>query len=274
MTNKRPLSFRKEFEEWLREYKTYEDSTITTRANNVEKLERTYGSLPDQWKKDNFEGILDELAYTKTDQYCRRKFTGKLEIDGDLYTCLATYRSALKLYGAFLNHQKIEEIGYPFGEIGEKVHRALEILSKNAKRKKSYSAKDIREIIIQPLVSNLQKELLPLGYTIETEKVALINDNKKKSKDRYDIFAHAEGKPIIIIEVDTHRGDQVAKKVVSRISFNSDSEVLYVALVYPNDHQNKEAEKKECKKYFRFINDLFASFSPPQKHFMSHWLFK
>ncbi|MDE5608196.1 MAG: hypothetical protein K2I64_04595 [Muribaculaceae bacterium] len=274
MANTNSLSFRKEFEDWLREYKTYEESTVTHRVNNVERIERAYGSLPQQWNQDNFESILDELTYTKKDQARYKKYTGKLEISGDLYTCLATYRSALNLYSAFLSHKKSGEVGYPFGEIGERVHNALTYLSNNATKKKSYDAGDVRELIIHPLLTALNTELAPLGYNFDAEKVAAISNNKKATKDRYDIFGKAEGRPLIIIEADTHRGDQVSKKIVSRMSFNPDSEVLYVALVYPNNHQNKDSEKKECEKYFQFINILFASFAGPQKHFMSHWLFK
>lgn len=274
MANNNTLSFRNEFEEWLREFKTYEESTISNRVNNVERIERAYGSLPTQWKQDNFESILDELTYTKKHQSRHKKYTGKLKISGDLYSCLATYRYALNLYSAFLSDKKLEEVGYPFGEIGERVHTALTNLSKNSSKNKSYEAKDVKELIIHPLLAALKAELVPLGYSFETEKVASISNNTKQTRDRYDIFGEAEGRPLIIVEVDTHRSDQVSKKIVSRMSFNSDSEVLYVALVYPNNHKNKESEKKECEKYFRFINILFTSFSGPQKHFIGHWLFK
>ena len=105
-------------------------------------------------------------------------------------------------------------------------------------------------------------------------KVATINDDIKHTKDRYDIFGEAENAPKIIVEVDTHRADQVSKKVVSRLSFNPDVELLYVALVYPNNHESKEVEKRECVKYFSFLSTLFSTFSTPRKLFMAHWLFK
>lgn len=268
------LSHKEEFKNWMREFKSHDDSTITTRVNNVERIEHAYGSLADQWKKDRFESLFDQLKYSKTDELLKRKYTGPLEINGDLYNNLATYRAALQLYSAFLSAQKLEKFGYPFGDIGEKVHIALERLNSTCKKKKSYKQKEVKELIISPLVNYLNDELSTLGYKFSTETVATINNDKKQSTDRYDIYGEAIGKPIIIIEVDTHRADQVAKKVVSRLSFNLDAEVLYVALVYPNNHQNKNAEKKECMKYFRLANDLFSIFTAPQKHFVSHWLFK
>lgn len=272
MDNLHLLSFRQEFEEWMRKYKQYDDKTIDARSSNVERIEKGYGSLPDHWRKDNFERLFTDLTYSKTDELSNRKYVGPLKISGNIYNNLATYRASLRLYSAFLSSQKLEEVGYPFGEIGKKVHNALISLSSTCKKKKSYKPTEVKTLIIEPLLNYLDKELSSLGYTFSTEKVAMLN-NKKQTKDRYDIYGESKDLPVIIVEVDTHRADQVSKKIVSRLSFNSESEVLYVALVYPNNHKNKEIEKKECDKYFRFINDLFASFSDPQKSFMSHWLF-
>lgn len=272
MTSNTELTFKNEFREWLREYKAYEESTIDTRIANVERIQNTFGSLIDHYNKDFFEDIFDSLAYTKADEHRNKRYDGRLEIFGNIYNCLATYRSALKLYAAFLTSSKSNIIAYPFGEIGKKVKDALTSLSKNSTKRISYNASQVKDLIINPLVKILQQELSPLGYNFETEHVAMINDNKKHSKDRYDIFGKADDKPIIIIEIDTHRADQVAKKFVSRLSLNQDTEMLYVALVYPNNHESKDSEKKECKKYFKFINTLFANELNPRKHFISHWL--
>ena len=92
------------------------------------------------------------------------------------------------------------------------MHIALERLNSTCKKKKSYKQKEVKELIISPLVNYLNEELLTLGYKFSTETVATINNDKKQSTDRYDIYGEAIGKPIIIIEVDTHRADQVAKK--------------------------------------------------------------
>ena len=268
------LPYKEEFKNWMCEDKIFEDSTINSRIANVERIQESFGPLLAHYKADNFESILNQLAYTKAHERLGKKYTGPLTVTGNIYNCLATYRAALRLYGAFLSTREPSEIGFPFGDIGRKVNDALISLSNQSKKLKSYSAGNVREFIIDPLVENLRKELASSGYSFDTERIAMVNDNKNNTKDRYDIYGEAANGPLIIIEVDTHRADQVSKKVVSRLSLNPDAEMLYVVLVYPNNHKNKESEKKECKKYFRFLSTLFASFSSPRKHIIYHWLFK
>ena len=76
MDNTHQLSFRQEFEDWMRQFKTYDEGTIDTRKANVERIEKAYGSLLDHWKKDNFESLLDDLAYSRRDELCKRKYDG------------------------------------------------------------------------------------------------------------------------------------------------------------------------------------------------------
>lgn len=267
------LAYEDEFKEWMRESKSYNDSTIITRVNNVVRIENAYGTLIDKWKKDRFDKLFDLLRYSKTDELLNRKYPEPLKINGNSYNDLATYRAALRLYAAFLSTQKAEELGYPFGEIGEKVHKALIQLSQGCLKKTKYSQEDVKQHIIKPLAKYLNNELSSLGYRFCIEKVVPLSNSNGQTRDRYDIYGESDDKPIVIIEVDTYRADQISKKLVSRLSFNLDSELLYVSLVYPNDHENKDAEKKECRKYFSFASEIFSMFSSPKKHFISHWLF-
>ena len=162
----------------------------------------------------------------------------------------------------------------PFGEIGQKVKNALSRLSQSCKKRYEYSPKEVKTEIIEPLLILLDDELgTSMHYTFSTEVTSLCETGTKSNRDRYDIIGQSENLPVIIVEVDTHRSDQVSKKVVSRIAMNADKEVLYVTLLYPNTHTSSMAEKKECQKYIDFLDILFSLFSTPQKSFMHHWLF-
>lgn len=163
----------------------------------------------------------------------------------------------------------------PFGEIGQKVKTALCRLSESCKKRYKYSPKEVKTEIIEPLLTLLDDELgTSMHYTFSTEVTPHCEVGTKGNRDRYDIIGQSKNLPVIIIEVDTHRSDQVAKKVVSRIAMNANKEILYVTLLYPNTHTNSMAEKKECQKYIDFLDILFSLFSTPQKSFMYHWLFQ
>ncbi|MDE6383845.1 MAG: hypothetical protein K2K79_05785 [Paramuribaculum sp.] len=163
---------------------------------------------------------------------------------------------------------------YPFGEIGIKVHRALKRLSDTCKKRSGFSRKEVKAHIVEPLMMFLDEELgCSMQYTFSSELTPVDETGEKRTKDRYDIIGQSKDRPVIIVEVDTHRSDQVSKKVVSRIAMNADKEVLYVSVLYPNTHENSTQEIKECEKYIDFLNVLFSLFSKPQKSYMFHWLF-
>ncbi|MDE5774613.1 MAG: hypothetical protein K2H86_09200 [Muribaculaceae bacterium] len=268
------IAFKEEFINWLKDFRNYEDSTIKSRIGNIERIQDVYGSLIEQYRKDNFENILHQLTYTKADEQKAKKYTGPLTVSGDTYNCLATYKSALRLYGVFLSTREFKETGFPFGEIGEKVNRALSRLDSTISKKKlSYTQKEVKKLIIEPLIQYLDDELgISEQYTFCTEMNPIFN-SEKKNKDRYDIIGMSKDKPVIVVEVDTHRSDQISKKIISRLAFNEDKELLYVCLLYPNLHEKRDSERKECIKYIDYINSLFGILTTPQKRFMYHTLY-
>ena len=266
------VPFEDEFESWMRRTKIFNERTIKSRISNVKNIDRFYGPLTEQWKKDNFNQLLSELEYTKTDKASGRPNPSLIPIDGDIYDGLATYKSALNLYRKFFSSEHFQSIGYPFGEIGFKVNKALERLSSSCIKRPEYSIKEVKSNIIEPLIELLDEELgCSMQYTFSSE-VSHVYDDGSKSRDRYDIIGQSKDRPVIIVEVDTHRSDQMAKKVVSRIAMNSDKEVLYVCVLYPNTHINGLQEIKECVKYIDYLKVLFSILSDPQKSFMEHWL--
>ena len=264
-----------EVAKWMQQTGMYENRTIESRRSNARTIMKFYGSLMEQWNKDGFANIMRELSYTKLDEAIGRPNPSKIPIEGNIYNGLATYRSTLKIYSAFLSSNPLNTSNLPFGEIGQKVKRALYRLSDSCKRRYQYDAQDVKTEIIEPLLTLLDEELgTSMHYTFSTEIPYQCEPGTKGNRNRYDIIGQSENLPVIIVEVDTHRSDQVSKKVVSRIAMNADKEVLYVTLLYPNTHSNRMAEKKECQKYIDFLEILFSLFSTPQKSFMHHWLFQ
>ena len=264
-----------EFAHWMQQTGIYNDRTIDSRRSNARTIEKYYGLLIDQWKKDGFASLYREVSYSKHDELIGRPNPSKIPIDGNIYNGLATYKSTLKIYDAFLSANPLHSTHFHFGEIGLKVKRALCKLTDSCKKRLGYSAREVKTDIIEPLLILLDEELgTSMQYTFSAEETPHCETGTKGNRERYDIIGQSEEDcPVIIIEVDTHRSDQVSKKVVSRIAMNADKEVLYVTLLYPNTHANKTSEKKECQKYIDFLNILFSLFSNPQKTFMYHWLF-
>ena len=271
LTNMPVLSFK----EWM-ETLEFSENTIQSRLSNLAKLEECYGPLSDLWEKDQFQSLLKELAYSTEDKRNNVIPAVKIPVTGNVYEGLATYRSTLRLYGRYL--QYLANISrYPFGKVDEAVDKAIINLRDTLDSRSQYSQPDVREHIIGPLVDALNEGLQDYGYKFGAEQTTTASAVKSvSSKDRYDIIGICKNNtdlPIVIIEVDTHRSDQISKKVVSRIALNSGSKLLYIALIYPNNHKNKDAERKECAKYFLFLDALFNELKPPEKKFKGYYLY-
>ena len=70
-------------------------------------------------------------------------------------------------------------------------------------------------------------------------------------RDSIDIFGSNEDLNVVI-ELDKHRADQVAKKFVSRSAL-LDKAIFYISLCYPGTNNMSSGE---CKKYFSYCNNL------------------
>ena len=262
------------FEKWMREVMEFSERTIQSRLSNLAILEKYFGPLIDQWKKDRFESLLEKLSYTRADE--RDGITPNLQIpiNGNIYFILATYRSVLRLYAKYLD--AIAQLSIlPFDHIGQKVDNAIQKVRQQYNGKKSYTQNEVKALIVEPLIASLQQELASDGYSISSEQIAETTvTNGKMYNDRYDISCESTlDLPKIIIEIDTHRSDQVTKKAVSRVALNADDRLLYIALVYPNTHVNRITEEKECMKYFSFLNTVFDLFKAPDKKFKGYTLY-
>ena len=85
------------FRRWL-ERKKYAVRTIQSRSAEAARIESYYGNLDTHYDRDRLESILHELEYSKDDQARNRKNPTRIQIDGDIYSNLNTYRSTARLY--------------------------------------------------------------------------------------------------------------------------------------------------------------------------------
>ncbi|MDE6273252.1 MAG: hypothetical protein K2M31_09645 [Muribaculaceae bacterium] len=268
------------FEEWMKEIMEYSDRTISSRSKNLKSISEIYGDLEDLYKDDNLQGLLEELTYSRHEQRNNQPPKHKIPINGDPYTGTATYKSTVKLYKTYLDSlAAVSFANYDYNQIEQAICQALDDLKATLDNRTKFTSDDVTNLISIPLETLLYKYLSPFGYTVEREQQAgknsdLAKDGNFSSRDRYDIIAEAKGKdlPMVIIEIDTHRADQVSKKMLSRVALNNASEMIYVSLIYPNEQSGKEARKKECEKYCLFMNTIFKMFMPPKKSFISYWL--
>lgn len=73
-----------------------------------------------------------------------------------------------------------------------------------------------------------------------------------QNRDSIDIFGQGQDF-VVVIELDAHRADQVAKKFVSRMAILPLTTIYYISLCYPG---TKKMSKSECKKYFSYCETL------------------
>ena len=114
--------------------------------------------------------------------------------------------------------------------------------------------KKLREEV-KELVLELQKSLKSYLETVlkeykwETEYTP--SDNQR---DSFDIFGRNEKTDhCIIIELDPHRADSVAKKFVSRMAIMIDKNITYIAFIYPG---TDKMSIPETNKYIVYCQDL------------------
>ncbi len=103
------------------------------------------------------------------------------------------------------------------------------------------------------LVSEFQKAIFEkLKVEIPCIKWEIEHRPKSNSKDSIDIYGHFES-IFIVIELDKHRADQVAKKFVSRLAILPNEKVYFISLCYPG---TQKMSKPETLKYFGYCAEL------------------
>lgn len=94
-------------------------STISTRLSDARRVEAHYSELDEAFDLDRCESLLAGLRYTAADRAAGRPNPSKLEVDGDVYDSLGSYRSAITTYCRFR-----DESGSGAGEsIADRIRR-------------------------------------------------------------------------------------------------------------------------------------------------------
>lgn len=130
----------------------------------------------------------------------------------------------------------------------------------------------ILKVLVSDLQSNLKNYLETTfgNFAWQTEYQAdLIR------KDSFDIYGYDKANNMhVVIELDPHRADSIAKKFVSRMALMVDKNLLYVAFVYPG---TDKMPKNEANKYLldceTLLNVLDAN-SGIKKEFLGFYLKK
>lgn len=76
-------------------------ASISTRLSDARRVESLYGDLDQAFEDDRFDAILADLAYSKADEANGRPNPSRIEIDGNVYNSLASYRAAVMAYLKF-----------------------------------------------------------------------------------------------------------------------------------------------------------------------------
>ena len=110
------------------------------------------------------------------------------------------------------------------------------------------SQKKQKEIVIKfqnDLYENLSSKVAEIKWKIEYRPV-------NNARDTIDIFGTSKSF-VVVIELDKHRADQVAKKFLSRSALLSKKTIFFISLCYPGTYN---MPINETKKYFKYCKIL------------------
>jgi endonuclease len=89
-----------DYRRWL-EGQDYSANTISTQCSHATRVEQAYGDLDREYARDRLEGVLASLRYSSDESRRGAANPSKLQIGGDLYKGLASFRAAVGLYRRF-----------------------------------------------------------------------------------------------------------------------------------------------------------------------------
>lgn len=93
---------RPDYPQWLIEQK-YSDGTQTAQIHRVKKVEESYGSLDEHFANGTYEGVIDSLQYSTSDERANKPNPSKIKFDGNIRNNLQSYKNAVVRYRKFLN---------------------------------------------------------------------------------------------------------------------------------------------------------------------------
>lgn len=176
----------------------------------------------------------------------------------------------IKSADAFLTKKTIASTTNSTVILGSKaVEKTLEQFTYTFKRPKNNS-KELKSI-----VADLQDKLF--NYLQETYTDFSWEKEFKGSRlrsDSFDIYGvNKSNEQHIIVELDPHRADSIAKKFVSRLAIMNQYNLIYIAFLYPG---TDNMPINEAKKYLEDCETLCDIMSTPdnKKEFLGYFLNK
>lgn len=238
----------KEFKKWL-EDNGYGTNTISSRLSNVRTIEDAYGDLDQQMMKDSCQSIIDELSYSREDEYMNRQPRHKIQINGNIRNGSATYKQALKRYQQFYQETSSSKIVFnsDFEKLAHEIYDKINSFEHKLLNKKHLEIYET-PLLQEDLFKSLKQQFPDIKWEIEK-----VYDEINKINDRIDILGTVDESHCIVIELDPPRADSISKKFVSRLALYSDVNLIYITACYPNEIVEKT---KEYKKYFKYCETI------------------
>ena len=241
-----------DFKTWLVEEYGLQESSAISRVANISTIEKYYGEDIDTIIKNRgVHGLLNELSYSTDDERNNRPQKHKVPIHGNVRTGSATLKQAVNRYVEFYeatgsaceNHNGLNDLV-------TQVKKVLEDF-KPSKIQSSYSSSknEVKNYIQLPLLEILRDAIPSVEWNMEVKLSHEVNDS-------IDILGKVDDETLVIIEIDTHRTDQICKKFVSRQALTDDKNTIYIVVTYPNDNCMGKYEKNALKKYEKYIHSL------------------
>ncbi|WP_125869855.1 hypothetical protein [Williamwhitmania taraxaci] len=239
-----------EFKEWLQIKFPDTKTTVNNRISNCNHVEKYYGDLDTHYTENKCSYIIDELNYSTEDERKNASQRHKVPIDGNIRNGSATLKLAVKLYVEFRENQNellgddlifheevIEEVNSDGAIILQEIRKHL-----SAFNYKKITHNDIAVLQLE-LTDFLNEKLKRFTWKTEHRPSLTI-------KDSIDIFGLTDDNKFkIVIELDAHRADQVAKKFISRSALFINDNIIYLSICYPG---TSKMNKNECIKYFDY----------------------
>ena len=91
---------REAFKQWL-DSQPFSDNTKSKQWSQANRIEKYYGDLDAAFDADHFATLRGSLEYSRVNERDGRPTPSKFEIDGDVYSSLASYRATLTYYSRF-----------------------------------------------------------------------------------------------------------------------------------------------------------------------------
>ncbi|MCY4462179.1 MAG: endonuclease NucS [Albidovulum sp.] len=85
------------FRAWL-EQRGLKESSASTIVSNAKGVEKSYGDLDELYLSDSLADVLQKLSYSKLNEQSDDPNPSRLEIEGNLYNSLASYKKAVNRY--------------------------------------------------------------------------------------------------------------------------------------------------------------------------------